>query len=37
MVKAEEIANVIAFVVSGAARYVTATCIHVDGGLSGLV
>jgi NAD(P)-dependent dehydrogenase (short-subunit alcohol dehydrogenase family) len=37
MGEAGEVANVIAFLASGAASYVTGTCIHVDGGLSGVL
>jgi len=32
-----EVANVIAFLASDAASYVTGTCINVDGGLSGVL
>lgn len=35
--EAEEVANVIAFLGSDAASYVTGTCINVDGGLSGVL
>ena len=35
MGESEEVANVIAFLASDAASYVTGTCINVDGGLSG--
>jgi 3-oxoacyl-[acyl-carrier protein] reductase len=35
MGESEEVANVIAFLASDAASYVTGSCINVDGGLSG--
>jgi 3-oxoacyl-[acyl-carrier protein] reductase len=35
--EAEEVGNVIAFLASDAASYVTGTCINVDGGLSGVL
>ena len=37
MGEADEVANVITFLASEAASYVTGTCIHVDGGLSGVL
>ena len=37
MGESEEVANVIAFLASGAASYVTGVCLNVDGGLSGVL
>jgi NAD(P)-dependent dehydrogenase (short-subunit alcohol dehydrogenase family) len=33
----EDLANAIAFLASDAARYVTGTCINVDGGVSAVL
>jgi NAD(P)-dependent dehydrogenase (short-subunit alcohol dehydrogenase family) len=35
--EAQEVANVIVFLASAAASYVTGTCVNVDGGLSGVL
>lgn len=35
--EAEEVASVIAFLVSGAASYVTGTSVNLDGGMSGVL
>ena len=35
--RAEEVANVIAFLASGAASFVTGTSINLDGGASGVL
>jgi len=35
--ESEEVANVIAFLASDAASYVTGCCVNVDGGLSGVL
>jgi 3-oxoacyl-[acyl-carrier protein] reductase len=37
MGESDEVANVIAFLASDAASYVTGTCVNVDGGLSGVL
>ena len=37
MGESEEVTNVIAFLASGAASYVTGVCLNVDGGLSGVL
>ena len=37
MGRAEEVADLIAFLASGRASYITGTAINVDGGLSGVV
>jgi NAD(P)-dependent dehydrogenase (short-subunit alcohol dehydrogenase family) len=35
--EAEEVANVITFLVSGAASYVTGSSVNLDGGISGVL
>jgi NAD(P)-dependent dehydrogenase (short-subunit alcohol dehydrogenase family) len=35
--ESQEVANVIAFLVSGAASYVTGTSVNLDGGMSGVL
>jgi NAD(P)-dependent dehydrogenase (short-subunit alcohol dehydrogenase family) len=37
MGEAAEVANVIAFLASDAATYITGSCIQVDGGMSGVL